>query len=114
MRMLHAISNAIPVWPFDRIPENGPMLVEIYTGIAARGAGLSGPTKLRSADALDTALHALGSKAHAALTDYDDHRTDAILGAAWLRNAAGDRDLWRPGELTDDIRRREGWTFGVA
>jgi hypothetical protein len=113
MRLLHRLDGAIPVWPFDPVPETGPMLVEIYTAIAARGAGLAGRTKLRDADVLDTALAALGSENHAPLARYDDHSTDALLTAAWLRRAACEKALWNPSALTAEIARQEGWTFGV-
>lgn len=114
MRVLHRLTGAIPVWPFDSIPDRGPMLVEIYTGLAARAAGLSGPTKMRSGDALDSALGALGSRRHQPLARYDDHATDAMLSAAWLRCAAPDKALWAPSGLTADLAQTEGWTFGVT
>lgn len=114
MRVLHRLVGAIPVWPFDPVPERGPMLVEIYTGIAARAAGLTGPTKVRDGQALDRALSSLGSAPHTPLPRYDDHATDAMLGAAWLRQAADEAALWSPGGLTAELRRTEGWTFGVA
>ena len=47
MRVLHRLGGRIPIWPFDPIPDTGPMLVEVYTGLAARAAGLAGPTKIR-------------------------------------------------------------------
>lgn len=114
MRILHRLGGAIPIWPFDPIPEQGPMLVEIYTGIAARAAGLTGPTKLRDGDRLDEALSRLGSAPHSPLSRYDDHSTDAILSAAWLRRAAGDSTLWNPARLNTQLAQTEGWTFGVA
>lgn len=114
MRVLHRLAGAIPIWPFDPMPERGPMLVEIYTGIAARTAGLTGPTKLRAPAALDAALAALGSAPHAALASYDDHSTDAILASAWLRHASIKEALWRPPALTPSLAYTEGWTFGVA
>lgn len=113
MRVLHRLGGRIPIWPFDPIPDTGPMLVEIYTGLAARAAGLAGPTKIRDGAALDHALDALGAEPHAPLPDYDDHRTDALLTAAWLRRAAADASLWRPAGLTDQLAQQEGWTFGV-
>ncbi|QLC21993.1 hypothetical protein HFP51_07240 [Parasphingopyxis sp. CP4] len=113
MRVLHRLSGKIPVWPFDPIPETGPMLVEIYTGLAARAAGLSGPTKIRDAASLDRALDALGTQRHSPLPAYDDHRTDALLTAAWLRMAASDAALWQPAGLTEQLAQQEGWTFGV-
>ena len=40
MRVLHRLAGRVPIWPFDPVPETGPVLVEIYTTIAARAAGL--------------------------------------------------------------------------
>lgn len=114
MRVLHQLGDAIPVWPFDLIPTQGPMLVEIYTGIAARAAGLTGPTKLRDSESLDRALTVLGSAPHSPLPRYDDHSTDAILASAWLRRAASDHALWHPANLSTSLAQTEGWTFGVA
>ncbi|MDH7638916.1 hypothetical protein [Sphingomonas oryzagri] len=115
MRMLHRLSRRIPVWPFDPVPENGPVIVEIYTSLAARAAGVpKGRSKLRSADALDVALAALGSPPHAPLPRYDDHITDALIGAAWLRRAADNPALWRPAALTQTLAQTEGWTFGLS
>lgn len=115
MRLLHHLDRSIPAWPFDPLPANGAVIVEIYTAIAARAAGLrKGRSKLRDAAALDTALAALGTRAHAPLAAYDDHATDAIVAAAWLRATAGRVDLWRPTGLTAQIAATEGWTFGVT
>jgi len=115
MRLLHHLGPAIPVWPFDPVPAKGALVVEIYTTIAARAAGLrKGRSKLRDAAALDAALARLGSSPHVPLARYSDHATDAILAAAWLRASAGDQALWHPPSLTPAIARSEGWTFGVV
>ena len=115
MRLLHHLDGRIAVWPFDPVPASGMVIVEIYTAIAARAAGLrKGLSKLRTPDALDGALAALGSTSHAPLVRYDDHSTDAILAAAWLRANAGRREFWLPAGLTAEIAQTEGWTFGVA
>lgn len=115
MRLLHTLGNKVTIWPFDPLPSSGATIVEIYTSIAARAAGLpKGRSKLRDAPALDTALTALGSAPHAPLARYDDHSTDAILTAAWLRANAGRAELWRPPALTPQVARTEGWTFGIA
>ena len=91
------------------------MVVEIYTALAAREAGVrAGRSKLRDGEALDAALAGLGSRQHTPLARYDDHATDAILTAAWLRHAAHRADLWQPSGLTPQIAQTEGWTFGVA
>lgn len=117
MRLLHHLDGAIPVWPFDPAPSNGAAIVEIYTTIAARAAGIrKGLSKMRGPEALDAALTspAIGSRPHAPLAHYDDHATDAILTSAWLRASARRSDLWHPEAMTDAIARSEGWTFGVA
>lgn len=114
MRVLHRLHRQIPVWPFDPLPANGPVIVEIYTTIAARAAGVrKGLSKLRDAASLDAALAALGSAAHVPIARYDDHATDALLSTAWLRQVAGDAGLWAPAGLTEEVARTEGWTFGV-
>lgn len=113
MRLLHRLRGRVPVWPFDPVPEEGPVIVEIYTTIAARAAGVrKGLSKIRDATALDAALDTLGVRPHAPLSRYDDHATDAIVTAAWLRTAHLRPELWRPSGLTPQIARTEGWTFG--
>ncbi len=115
MRVLHRLKGRVPVWPFDPIPTKGPVLVEIYTSIAARVAGLrKGLSKVREAKALDVVLTALASESHKPLQEYDDHSTDAIMTTAWLRGAAANSALWKPTKLTPEIARTEGWTFGVV
>ncbi len=113
MRVLHRLVGQVPVWPFDPIPDAGPLIVEIYTTLAARAAGVrAGRSKIRTAAALDAALAALNSAPHAPLDRYSDHATDALLTAAWLRGAAHEARLWSPPDLTPKIAATEGWTFG--
>lgn len=115
MRLLHQLDGRITIWPFDPVPASGAMVVEIYTAIAARAAGLrKGVSKLRTAAALDAALEALGSHPHRPLLRYHDHSTDTILAAAWLGRAASQDHLWRPARMTSEIAQSEGWTFGVV
>ncbi len=115
MRVLHRLRGRVPVWPFDAIPARGPLIVEIYTSIASRAAGVrKGRSKVRDAGSLDTVLGALDSDTHQPLESYDDHSTDAILTTAWLRGAASNPALWEPANLTPAIARTEGWTFGVV
>ncbi|OAN67289.1 hypothetical protein [Sphingomonas sp. TDK1] len=114
MRVLHRLRGRIGMWPFDPLPETGPVLVEIYTSLAARLAGMrKGISKIRDAETLNIMLAAFGSAPHAPLPRYDDHATDAILSAAWLRVAARQAPLWHPAGLTPELARTEGWTFGV-
>ncbi|WP_294318293.1 hypothetical protein [uncultured Sphingomonas sp.] len=115
MRVLHRLGGRIPVWPFDPLPASGPVIVELYTTIAARAAGIrAGRSKLRDADQLDEALKVLGSPPHEPSPRYDDHATDALLSAAWLRAVAQDPALWSPPALTAHVARTEGWTFSVV
>ncbi|WP_322965606.1 hypothetical protein [Sphingomonas fuzhouensis] len=115
MRLLRRLDGRIAIWPFDPVPLSGALVVEIYTSVAARDAGRPrGRSKMRSAEALDEALVTLGSEPHDPLHRYDDHTTDAILTAAWLRQVAGRDDLWHPAGLTPLIAQTEGWTFGVS
>ena len=113
MRVLHQLEGAIPVWPFDPVPQQGSLVVEIYTSLAARKAGIPpGRAKMMTGLALDAALAELGVERHTPLPRYTDHATDAILTAAWLRGASADPKLWSPPGLSD-VAQTEGWTFGV-
>jgi hypothetical protein len=115
MRVLHRLGGRVPMWPVDPVPDDGPLVVEIYTALPARLAGMrKGISKIRDAATLDTMLAAFASEPHAPLARYDDHATDAILSAAWLRADAGKAELWNPPALTPDLARTEGWTFGAA
>jgi hypothetical protein len=114
MRMLHQLRGRIPVWPFDPVPQSGPLIIEIYTSMAARAAGIpANRSKIRSADALYKALDALDSPPPASITRQDDHATDALLTAAWIRKTATEQAFWNPEKLNTKIRQQEGWTFGV-
>jgi hypothetical protein len=115
MRLLHALGGTIPVWPFDPIPDSGPVIVEIYTTLAAIAAGRkASASKMRTMEELNTALGELASPPVPGRGPIDDHSADALLAAAWLRASAGRLDLWDPPGLTDLIARTEGWTFGAA
>lgn len=115
MRLLHRLEGAMPVWPFDPRPDQGPVIVEIYTSIAARAGGLrKGLSKVRDAETLDRILRELDSDEHRPLDRYDDHSTDAIMTAAWLRKVAHDPALWAPQEMKAEVAATEGWTFGAT
>lgn len=120
MRMLHQLRGHLPVWPMDPIPDRrikqgGSLLVEIYTGLASReAADRSGSrTKLLTYADLNAALTALGSPPLDKEGEVDDHSSDALLTAAWLRKAASEPDRWEPRALTAEIAWTEGWTFGA-
>jgi len=116
MRLLHRLAGRLPYWPFNTVPAEGSLIVEIYTAISARDAKLrKGTTKIRDGALLDMALAEFDCAPHAPLDNYkDDHATDALLTAAWLRRNAGDSKPWTPAKLTPEIARTEGWTFGVT
>jgi len=114
MRLLHALRGCVPVWPIDPLPDTGSVICEIYTTIAAMAAGRSaGRSKIRSGAELDDALVRLGSDRYRHTGPIDDHTSDALITAAWLRSAAADRALWHPPGLTPQIAATEGWTFGA-
>ncbi len=113
MRMLHRLQGKLPLWPVDAVPDSGSVVVEIYTTLAARAAGIAkGRSKVRDAAALDEALATLASEPHTLLPRYTDHATDALLAAAWLRTVADEPALWSPDGI-DAVRHTEGWTFGI-
>jgi hypothetical protein len=114
MRVLHRLDGRIALWPFDPLPEHGSVAVEIYTTIAAIAAGRTAArSKLRSYAELNEALAAIGSDPVRGRGPIDDHRSDALLAAAWLRSVAHRPDYWQPPEMTGEIARTEGWTFGA-
>ena len=116
MRLLHHLDGRIAVWPFDPVPATGMLIVEIYTAIAARAAGLrKGLSKLRDAGSAGRGVGcARLATARRRSRRYDDHSTDAILASAWLRANAERPELWAPAGLTPrdrphrrlDLRRR--------
>ena len=114
MRMLHRLRDHLPVWPIDPLPGKGSVLVEIYTSLAAREAGRSAAkAKMRSHEELNAALASLGSMPVKGHGPIDDHSSDALLTAAWLRRVADEPGRWAPSALTPDLARTEGWTFGA-
>jgi hypothetical protein len=114
MRLLNRLAGKVPVWPMDALPENGSAVVEIYTRIYLRRAGLPG-TKLRTRAELNRALKALGSLPARLRFEPDDHQTDALVTAAGMRALADSApDPFFPGGLTPELARTEGWTFGIA
>ena len=114
MRMLHALRGHLPVWPIDPLPPVGSVVVEIYTSLAALEAGRRpGRAKMRDLAALNDALISVGSPPIASAEELDDHATDALLTAAWLRKVSAEGSRWSPAALTPAIARTEGWTFGA-
>jgi hypothetical protein len=114
MRVLHRLDGNVALWPFDPLPARGSVAVEIYTTIAAIAAGrTAGRSKLRSFAELNVALAEIGSAPVRGRGPIDDHRTDALLAAAWLRAVAHEDEYWNPPAMTPEIARTEGWTFGA-
>ncbi len=119
MRMLHQLRGHLPVWPMDPIPEKrikrgGSSAVEIYTGLASKEtADLGGRTKLLTYADLNSALGVLDCPPVDEIGEVDDHSSDALLTAAWLRKVASEPERWEPRCLTAQIAYTEGWTFGA-
>ncbi len=112
MRLLHRLDGKVPIWPFDPLPAAGSAVVEIYTRIYIRNAGLPGK-KIRTAAELDQALAALGSPVAALACDPSDHQSDALITAAGMRAHAAHPSAFDPPGLTPALAQTEGWTFGI-
>ncbi len=112
MRLLHRLDDKVSIWPMEPLPSAGSAVVEIYTRIYLRRAGLSG-RKLRTESELETALAGLGSPPARLGFVPSDHQTDALVTAAGMRALAADPAAFSPPGLTPEIARTEGWTFGV-
>jgi hypothetical protein len=112
MRLLHRLEGKVPVWPIDPLPDHGSLVVEIYTRVFIRLAGLSG-RKVRTRADLNLALRGLDSRATRLARDPSDHETDVLIAAAGLRAIAASPAYWDPAQLTPELARTEGWTFGV-
>ena len=114
MRLLHHLDGKVAIWPMDDLPLQGSAVVEIYTRIYLRRAGLRG-TKLRSRSELDRALAGLGSQPARLRYEPNDHETDALVTAAGMRAVAThETSAFAPAALTPELARTEGWTFGIA
>jgi len=113
MRFLRHLDGKVSIWPMDPLPEHGSTVVEIYTRIYLRLAGLSG-VKLRSRADLNRALKGLRSPPARLRFEPNDHQTDALVTAAGMRLVATTQPrAFSPQGLTPEIARSEGWTFGV-
>lgn len=113
MRLLHRLDGKVAVWPMDQLPERGSAVVEIYTRIYLRRAGMPG-TKLRSRKQLNAALAGLGSKPARLRFEPNDHETDALVTAAGMREfARAEPRAFHPPGLTFELANSEGWTFGI-
>ena len=113
MRLLHRLNGKLAIWPMDPLPKRGSAMVEIYTRIYLRNAGMSGK-KLRTHAELNQALAGLGSKPVRLRFDPNDHQTDALVTAAGMRGHLGHPHAFSPLGLTLALARTEGWTFGIV
>ena len=113
MRLLHRLDGKVAIWPMDPLPARGSAVVEIYTRIYLRRAGMTG-VKLRSRADLNRALKGLGSPPARLRFEPNDHQTDALVTAAGMRTLARNEPrAFDPEDLTSQIAQSEGWTFGV-
>jgi len=113
MRLLRRLDGKVPIWPMDPLPERGSTVVEIYTRIYLRRAGLTG-VKVRSRADLNRALKGLGSPPARLRFEPNDHQTDALVTAAGMRQlASAEPRAFDPAGLTPEVASSEGWTFGV-
>ena len=112
MRLLHHIDGRVAIWPMDPLPAQGSAVVEIYTRIYLRNAGMSG-TKLRTRADLNRALKGLGSPPARLRFEPNDHQTDALVTAAGMRAHARHASAFSPGGLSPYLAQTEGWTFGI-
>ena len=113
MRLLHRIDGTIAIFPMDALQAGESAVVEIYTRIYIRNAGLPG-TKIRTRTDLNTALVGLGSAPWKGRGVLDDHKTDALITAAGMRAHLAHPGAFSPEGLTPQIAASEGWTFGIV
>jgi hypothetical protein len=114
MRLLHRLDGKVAIFPMDPLPDHGSAVVEIYTRIYLRRAGMPG-TKLRTREQLNEALAGLGSKPTRLRFEPNDHQTDALVTAAGMRQLAlTEPRAFAPAGLTHEIAQTEGWTFGIV
>lgn len=113
MRLLHRIDGKVAIWPMDALRAGQSAVVEIYTRIYIRNAGLPGK-KIRTRAELNEALVALGSPPWRGRGQPSDHQTDALVTAAGMRAHLEHPSAFDPPGLTPTIARSEGWTFGIV
>ena len=113
MRLLRRLDGKVAIWPMEKLPTEGSAVVEIYTRIYIRNAGLSGK-KIRTTATLNSALVALGSPPVRLRTTPTDHQTDALVTAAGMLAHLANPNAFNPPGLTAEIARTEGWTFGIV
>ena len=113
MRLLHHLGDRVAIWPMDELREGQSAVVEIYTRIYIRNAGLPGK-KIRTTTELNQALVALGSMPVKLGKTPNDHQTDALVTAAGMLAHLANPQAFNPPGLTAKIAQTEGWTFGIV
>ena len=113
MRLLHRLDGKVAIWPMNQISAGASAVVEIYTRIYIRNAGLSGK-KIRTTAELNVALAALKSPPVKLRKTPTDHQTDALVTAAGMLAHLANPNAFDPPGLTPEIARTEGWTFGIV
>lgn len=113
MRLLRQLDGKVAIWPMDPLPQDGSAVVEIYTRIYLRNAGMPSK-KLRSRAELNLALKGLGCPPLRLRFEPNDHQTDALVTAAGMRALTlTEPRAFAPDGLNPQLARTEGWTFGV-
>ena len=113
MRLLHNLGGKVAIWPMDAVCDGESAVVEIYTRIYIRNAGLPGK-KIRTTAELNIALTALGSPPVKLRKVPTDHQTDALVTAVGMLAHLANPQAFDPPGLTPEIARTEGWTFGIV
>lgn len=120
MRFLLALKSRLPnlsIWPFEKRSERAGTVVEVFPRLFLAMAGYKN-RKITTKDELNKALKTLGS---APMPDVfclhakrAGDQVDALITSAGLRRIHNREELWCPPEMKTEIRRTEGWIFGVA
>lgn len=113
MRLLHRIQGKVTIFPMDALRPGESAVVEIYTRIYIRNAGLPG-MKIRNRADLNEALNGLGSPPWRGRGPINDHKTDALITAAGMRAHLLNPRAFTPEGLNPQIASSEGWTFGIV
>jgi hypothetical protein len=112
-RLRDTLAEDFAVWPFHEMGAARIVCVELYPRLFLRRAK-HGNGKVRSLQALDRCLAALGSEPYPDRRSVPtDHEADALVAAAGLRLIAKEDAVWNPEGLDALARRAEGWIFGV-
>jgi len=114
LELRRRLGNDFAAWPFEETSEARIVCAEVFPRFFLHLSD-HGTTKVRTRDALNSSLKALGSDPYdGPEAEFADHQTDALVTAAGLRHIAGCSSIWSPKELDDRARRAEGWILGVV